>query len=141
MIDLYSVQVSRMGFGWSFDIWAGSSQLDTGEDFKTWREAWQAAADSVEYYEQHPSTPRLRSKEKKVQAYNASNGLCLCLRCGYRWSARQRVGFARWYSTSEPKRCASCRSPLWNVPRKNRPAGSEKVSGSKLLTTAGGGGR
>jgi len=39
-----------------------------------------------------------------------------CLRCGYRW--RPRWDFDR-HAWRVPKRCASCRSPLWNTPRVN----------------------
>lgn len=34
-----------------------------------------------------------------------------CLRCGYEWMPRKRVG-----TDGFPKRCASCRSADWNKP-------------------------
>ncbi len=33
--------------------------------------------------------------------------LCVCERCGHEW----------WPIVENPKRCASCRTPLWNQPK------------------------
>ncbi len=38
-----------------------------------------------------------------------------CLRCNYRWLGRESFQGDRGL----PKRCPSCRSPLWNTPRRN----------------------
>ena len=35
---------------------------------------------------------------------------CKCCRCGYKWDSE----------VAEPKKCAKCRSYLWNEPRKYR---------------------
>lgn len=40
-----------------------------------------------------------------------------CLRCGYRWLGRNEFKG----DSGTPKRCASCRSPLWNTGRINHP--------------------
>jgi hypothetical protein len=37
-----------------------------------------------------------------------------CLRCDHTWTGRESFNG----SAERPKRCARCRSPLWNVPRK-----------------------
>ena len=36
------------------------------------------------------------------------NQLCTCLRCGNLWKSK----------VEEPKRCAKCRTPFWNTPRR-----------------------
>ena len=40
-----------------------------------------------------------------------------CLRCGYQWRSNKILGQP---ALVPPARCARCRSPLWNVPRKNK---------------------
>jgi hypothetical protein len=39
-----------------------------------------------------------------------------CLRCAHVWTGRESFQG----SQELPKRCASCRSPLWNVPRRKK---------------------
>lgn len=39
-----------------------------------------------------------------------------CLRCGYNWSTAWKW-VEQGTKPSEPKRCAKCRSPLWNKPK------------------------
>lgn len=39
-----------------------------------------------------------------------------CLRCGYGWWTRWRY-LPKSEQATEPKRCARCRSPLWNTPK------------------------
>jgi hypothetical protein len=53
-------------------------------------------------------------------------GECHCLRCGHAWQTRGGV--------DRPKRCARCRTPLWDKPRKRRL--SEKENPKQLLTAA-----
>jgi len=45
-----------------------------------------------------------------------------CLRCGYRWIGR----YAFKGDSGLPKRCAGCRSPLWDTPRRNVPGQGRK---------------
>lgn len=49
-----------------------------------------------------------------------------CSRCGHDWHGRL---------DPEPKRCAKCRSPLWNAPRRYQVRGLKK--GTKLLGRSG----
>lgn len=39
-----------------------------------------------------------------------------CLRCGHKWWTRYQY-FSKPTKPKEPKRCAKCRTPLWNVPK------------------------
>jgi predicted Zn-ribbon and HTH transcriptional regulator len=47
-------------------------------------------------------SPKPRQLKTPRRAYD-------CLRCGYRWTP---------YHGKRPRRCARCRSPYWDVPRR-----------------------
>ena len=42
-----------------------------------------------------------------------------CLRCGATWFPNYK--HQGLFNPKRPVRCAVCRSPLWNKPKKNRP--------------------
>lgn len=42
-----------------------------------------------------------------------------CLRCGFQWFTRWRY-LSQGEQATEPKRCARCRSPLWNTPKTHK---------------------
>ena len=44
----------------------------------------------------------------------------VCERCGHKWVPRETT-------TEEPKVCPKCKSPYWNVPKKNRKGGVNKT--------------
>jgi predicted Zn-ribbon and HTH transcriptional regulator len=47
----------------------------------------------------------IKKIQRKVTVY-----LCTCERCGYEWESM----------LTEPKRCASCRNPNWNIPKEKK---------------------
>lgn len=59
-----------------------------------------------------------------------------CLRCGYRWETDRYFRDKRIGEKFVPKRCAKCRSPLWNQPRRYKLA-NRNDSASDLLPRKG----
>jgi DNA-directed RNA polymerase subunit RPC12/RpoP len=47
-------------------------------------------------------------------------GKCLCLRCSHTWESQDK--------NDPPKRCAKCRSPLWNKPRQRKQSEKQGTS-------------
>jgi predicted Zn-ribbon and HTH transcriptional regulator len=56
-------------------------------------------------------SPKPRQLKTTRQAYE-------CLRCGYRWTP---------YHGKRPRRCARCRSPYWDVPRREADDGRSRT--------------
>lgn len=59
---------------------------------------------------------------------------CHCCRCGYDWSANyhwRKHAVRRVTERPRPKKCARCKSPLWNTPRRRSGYGSKYSEASR----------
>ena len=52
-----------------------------------------------------------------------------CERCGYAWIARVVP------ASQQPARCAKCKSPYWNSPRKPKPGDKPKLKKTRRIST------
>lgn len=67
----------------------------------------------------------------------------LCLRCGHEWRSNRMKTTVRTLDNQKtvvmmpslfpPARCARCRSPLWNTPRRNKRAAEAEASAVEEL--------
>lgn len=58
-----------------------------------------------------------------------------CLRCGFQWFTRWRY-LSQGEQATEPKRCARCRSPLWNTPKTHKCGPVSKLEMSRAAEEA-----
>ena len=49
----------------------------------------------------------------------------LCERCQYRWGSRSGSGLR---SKNDPKVCPKCKTPYWNLPRRNNVAPEKQAA-------------
>ena len=58
----------------------------------------------------------------------------MCERCHYRWGSRTGTGTR---SKSDPKVCPKCKTPYWNLPRRNNmPTDKQAAIWNKAHETA-----